>query len=52
MPVEFIGGTPAIAQQINRCSLSKGSWYLPYGDRYFEGPMGLGTDYLVPLAEA
>lgn len=52
MPIEVIGGAPAIAQQINRCSLSKGSWYSPYEDRYIEGPMGLGTDYPVPLAEA
>ena len=34
------------------CSLTGGSWYSPYDDRYLDSASKLDVDHLVPLAEA
>ncbi|MGW3312100.1 HNH endonuclease family protein [Streptomyces sp. NPDC001073] len=34
------------------CTLSGGSWYSPYDDRYLDSASKLDVDHLVPLAEA
>ncbi|MFH8993082.1 HNH endonuclease family protein [Streptomyces sp. NPDC017940] len=35
-----------------RCTLTGGTWYSPYDDRYVEGPRTLDIDHYVPLAES
>lgn len=38
--------------QGSNCTLTGGSWYSPYDDRYFDAARLLDVDHLVPLAEA
>ncbi|MFI6245170.1 HNH endonuclease family protein [Streptomyces sp. NPDC051016] len=35
-----------------KCALTRGSWYSPYDDQYFDNARQLDVDHLVPLAEA
>ncbi|MEV0442890.1 HNH endonuclease family protein [Streptomyces spectabilis] len=35
-----------------RCTLTGGTWFSPYDERYVDGPRGLDIDHLVPLAES